>query len=269
MRTSDEIRIGCRLIDAELDRGPAKLSPEAEEHLRQCERCSRVYLFFLEKRPFQEASPDRLLDIQSELQRSLRPVTPQPAPRVLAIRLLIAFLLFAAPAIVMMGAAGLRDMTWMQRVVMLAVLTFGAGLLSMSLAWQVSPGSLRRIPPYVAILSLTAGFLLGLAILFPWQAPQAFLTRGWICLKAGLLLAVPAGALFWILVRRGRAFGVGMLGATLGAIAGLLGAFVLQFHCNIQDAGHLLVWHGGILILSIGLGILAAGGIEKLATRRR
>jgi len=43
---------------------------------------------------------------------------------------------------------------------------------------------------------------------------------------------------------------------------------VLQFHCDIKDAGHLFVWHGGILIISIGLGILAVGGIEKLATRR-
>jgi hypothetical protein len=59
-----------------------------------------------------------------------------------------------------------------------------------------------------------------------------------------------------------------MLGATLGAIAGFLGAFVLQFHCNIQDAGHLLVWHGGILIISIGLGILAAGAVERLGNRR-
>lgn len=81
-------------------------------------------------------------------------------------------------------------------------------------------------------------------------------------------MAIPAAILFWLLLRRGRALGVGTAGATFGAIAGLLGASVLQLTCNHQDAGHLLVWHGGVVIVSIGLGMLAAKGIELLGARQ-
>jgi hypothetical protein len=268
MKPSGAISAGCKLIDAELDGGPESLSEEAAAHLRDCERCRRMYQWFAAKTSRPEASPAILRNIQNDLKRSLRPVKPQPASPALATRLMILFLLLASPVILMMGTAGLHEMTWMQRVVMLSVLTFGAGVLSLSLAWQMTPGSLQRIAPRAAILCLVAGFLLGAAILFPWHAPEVFLTQGWPCLRAGLLVAIPGGALFWLLARRGAAYGAGTLGATLGAIAGLLGTFVLQFHCNIQDAGHMVIWHGGILAVSVGLGILAAGGVERLASHR-
>lgn len=48
------------------------------------------------------------------------------------------------------------------------------------------------------------------------------------------------------------------IGASVGALAGLLAASVLQFTRDRQDAGHLLVWHGGILLASIVLGMLVA-----------
>ena len=43
-----------------------------------------------------------------------------------------------------------------------------------------------------------------------------------------------------------------------GAIASLFGATVLQFTCNRQEAGHLLVWHGGVFVASILMGVLIA-----------
>ena len=277
MRTSEEISTDCKVIDAELDRaltaGHAtgrtwKLSEQALEHLRNCERCRGLYEWFAKGIPSPEPSPAVYQNVQDELKRSLRPVSPQPAPRFLAAQFLVVFLLFASPAIVMMGPAGLHEMTAIQLVGMVSVLVFGAGLLSLSLAWQMTPGSLHRVPPRVAILSLTAGFLVGVAVLFPWRAPEAFLARGLTCLKGGLLMAIPASLLFWLVLRRGHALGVGTAGATLGAIAGLLGASVLQLTCNHQDAGHLLVWHGGVVMVSIGLGMLAAKGIELLGARR-
>lgn len=277
MRTSEEISTDCKVIDAELDRaltaGEAtgrtwKLSEQAREHLRKCERCRKLYEWFAMGVPSLEPSPVIYENIQSELKRSLRPVSPQPAPRVLAAQFLVVFLLFASPAIVMMGPAGLHEMTAVQLVGIVSVLVFGAGLLSLSLAWQMTPGSLHRVPPRVAIVSLAAGFVVGVAVLFPWRAPEAFLVRGLTCLKGGLLMAIPAGLLFWLLLRRGRTLGVGTAGATLGAMAGLLGASVLQLTCSRQDAGHLMVWHGGVLIVSIGLGVLAAKAIELLGTRR-
>jgi hypothetical protein len=48
------------------------------------------------------------------------------------------------------------------------------------------------------------------------------------------------------------------LGGTLGAIAGLLGATVLQFTCSRQEPGHMLVWHAGVILVSATVGALIA-----------
>jgi len=276
MRTSEQISTDCKVIDGELDRAldasavrrTWRLSEEALEHLGKCERCRRLYEWFAKGLPVRETSPDVYESVQIELKRSLRPISAQPTPRVLAAQFLVVFFLFALPAIVMMGPAGLHEMTPIQLMGMLAVLVFGAGLLSLSLAWQMTPGSLHRVPPRMVILSLAAGFLLGVAILFPWHNSEAFLIQGLPCLKRGVLLAFPSALLFWLLMRRGRTLGAVTAGATLGAIAGLVGVSVLQLTCNRQEANHLLVWHGGVLIVSIGLGVFAAKAIELLGTRR-
>ena len=81
-------------------------------------------------------------------------------------------------------------------------------------------------------------------------------------------MAAPSSLLFWILVRRGHTLASGMLGATLGAIAGLVGASVLQFTCNRQDAVHLLVWHGGVVIVSLLLGAVVTWGVNTLVRPR-
>ena len=79
-----------------------------------------------------------------------------------------------------------------------------------------------------------------------------------------MLAALPAAALFWLIARRGAPLSFGTLGGTLGGIAGLLGATILQFTCSRQDAAHLLVWHGGVLAASITAGVLTAKIIARL-----
>jgi hypothetical protein len=61
---------------------------------------------------------------------------------------------------------------------------------------------------------------------------------------------------------------VGTLGGTLGAIVGLLSATVLQFTCSLQEASHLLVWHGGVLLASTALGVGIARLVERLSRER-
>jgi hypothetical protein len=116
---------------------------------------------------------------------------------------------------------------------------------------------------------LGVGFLTGAALLFPWRGGEAFASQGWPCLLAGSAVAIPGGVLFRLLTRRGVPLSAGAFGGTLGAIAGLLGVTVLQFRCIYQNATHLLVWHGGVLILSIAVGVLVAVAIERRARRRR
>ena len=279
-RMEDAMSNECRQIDLELDQllsqpasaraaqGPTlsenALSQKALAHLRKCERCRRLYHWLLGGNSPPELAASITDAVQARMKQSLTPVKPQASPRVLAAQFLLVFLLFSAPMVGMMGTAGLHEMNLTQVIGIGTVLVCGAALLSFSLAWQMSPGSLHRVPPRIAVIALAAGFLAATAVLFPWHEPQGFLERGWECLKAGVLMAAPSSLLFWILVRRGHTLASGMLGATLGAIAGLVGASVLQFTCNRQDALHLLVWHGGVVIVSLLLGVVVTWGVNTL-----
>ena len=128
----------------------------------------------------------------------------------------------------------------------------------------MTPGSLQRIPARGAMMILAAAFLIMVAILFPWHTPEGFFRLGWRCLKMGFMMAVPAAVLFGILVWRGAPLGLGTLGGTLGAIAGLLAITVLQFTCDTQEAIHLLVWHGAVPGLSALIGFLIGRSVSGL-----
>jgi len=171
---------------------------------------------------------------------------------------LLAFALFALPGGGILGFAGFQRMGLPQFIGVTGILAVGAAVLSLSLAWQMAPGSLQRFSTGAAITALALGFLGCVGILFPWHAPKAFVAQGWPCSVVGVTIAMPAALLFWILARRGAPLSREALGGALGAIAGLLGVTVLQFSCSRQEAGHLLVWHGGVLAVSTLMGILIA-----------
>jgi len=186
-----------------------------------------------------------------------------PAARVLAGQFAAIFAVFAAALIAMTGVTGFRTLRAWQALGIVVILAVGVSLFSLTLAWQIRPGSLQKIPAKLSWAYFGVGFLTGAALLFPWRGAEAFVSRGWPCLLTGSAVAIPGGVLFWLLTRRGVPLSAGAFGGTLGAIAGLLGLTVLQFHCLYQNAAHLLVWHGGILVLSITTGLLVALAIER------
>jgi len=217
----------------------------------------------LELAPSLELSPDLHRKISGALTASLQPVKPMPAARVLAGQFAAIFVVFAAALIAMMGVTGFRTLRAWQALGIVVILAVGVSLFSLTLAWQIRPGSLQKIPAKLSWAYFGVGFLTGAALLFPWRGAEAFVSRGWPCLLTGSAVAIPGGVLFWLLTRRGVPLSAGAFGGTLGAIAGLLGLTVLQFHCLYQNAAHLLVWHGGILVLSITTGLLVALAIER------
>jgi hypothetical protein len=217
----------------------------------------------LELAPAPELSSDLHRKISSALASSLQPAKPMSATGVLAGQFASVFLVFAAALIAMMGVTGFQTLNAWQTLGILAILAVGVSLLSLALAWQIRPGSQQRIPAKLLWACFGVGFLTGVALLFPWRGAEAFVSRGWPCLLMGSAVAIPGGILFWLLTRRGVPLSAGTFGGTLGAIAGLLGLTVLQFHCIYQDAAHLLVWHGSVLALSITAGVVVALAIER------
>jgi Negative regulator of sigma F len=266
-----ELKTDCKVVDAELDRHlterAPQLSPQAQKHLDECERCRKLYNDLSEALPLGSVRLEVEHRIIHTIQSSLKPVSRLRSSSMIVAQLMIAFFLISTAVTSMMQVTGIEAMNLPQLIGMSLILTLGVALLSLSLAWQMKPGSLQRIPARAAMGILAAGLVAGIAILFPWRTPEAFLVRGWHCMRAGLALAVPAALVFGFLVRRGAPLSLGMLGGTLGAIAGLLAVTVLQFTCNLQDLGHLLVWHGGVLVISTLAGWLIGRSVSGLTAR--
>jgi negative regulator of sigma F NrsF-like protein len=268
MKMLTEITSDCRAVDRELDRGfgapGSNLSEQVRWHLEQCERCSMLYEWAFRGIPSAPSSPELYGRIQSAIQGSLERVSPLPPTRVIAFEFGTTFLQLAIPAAAMMGLGGVEKMNVFQLIAITVGLALGVALLALSLAWQVTPGSLQRISMRGAVSILIAGFIVGVVFLFPWHTPEAFLARGWPCLRLGLVMALPAGLLFWLVARRGAPLEMKALGGTLGAISGLLGVSVLQFHCDRQETEHLLFWHGGVLLVSTVAGVLIASAASRV-----
>jgi hypothetical protein len=271
MKMIAKITPGCHDVDRELDRGfsapRSNLSEQVRRHLEECERCRMLHEWASRSIPTSPASPELYGRIQSAIYVSLQHVSPRPPVRVIAFEFGTAFLICAIGAAAWLGLGGLAKMNAFQWMGIAAVLALGVALMAISLAWQITPGSLHRISARGAVSILLAGFIVGIIFLFPWHTPEAFLARGWPCLRAGLLMALPAALLFWLLVRRGAPLEMNTLGGTLGAISGLLGVSVLQFHCDRQETEHLLFWHGGVLVVATAAGWLIASAAGRWGRR--
>ena len=266
---------GCKLIDRELDRHfgdseldraeefGARLSPEAWQHLEHCERCQRLCELLSNESPVSSGTPALYGRIRNSLQGSLHPVSPLPATRTLVIQFLAVFALFVLPISAMMGFFGLHRMNSVQLFGVTVIVAAAATGLAFSLAWQMRPGSFQRFSLPLAVAVLAVGFVGAISALFPWQESSHFVAEGWPCSLMGAMVALPAALIFWLLVRRGAPLSVTTLGGALGAIAGLLGVTVLQFSCSRQEATHLLVWHGGVLVLTTMGGILLASAVKR------
>ena len=268
-----EIKTGCKLVEAELDRQFAgrgsQLPLEVQRHLDECERCRTLYSYLAEEFPANTVSAEVEHRIAQTIQGSLKPVSRLGSTAAIAAQLTIVFLLISGAVISRMKVIGIEVMNLPQLIGISTILSFGVVLLALSLAWQMRPGSLRRIPEWASVGILGAGLLVGIMLLFPWKTPEAFVLRGWQCLRAGLVLAVPVALVFWFLVQRGAPLGLRSLGGTLGAIAGLLAVTVLQYTCDLQNIGHLLVWHGGVLVLSTLAGAMVGDCLSRLGPRFR
>jgi hypothetical protein len=265
-----ELKTDCRSLDAELDaqwgRPDAALSAEARRHIEGCPRCRALYQSLCVDAPAtgRGVAPAVQRSISEEIRKSLTPVKPQASTGMLAAQVAAAFLVISVVLSSMMKLVGIPVMNGVQMAGMSAVLALGLVVASRSLAWQMTPGSRQTIPAWNAVAILVLGLLIGMLVLFPMRTPQAFLARGLHCLRVGVMIAVPSAVLFWFMARRGAPLNLTTLGATLGALAGLVSVALLQVACDLQEMNHLVVWHGGVLLLTT----LAGAGVGRLLGER-
>ena len=252
----------CQAVDRALDRGRTgqgpQVSTEVQHHLRDCRRCRELYTYLAPPLTAESVPEGVGAALLAAIRRDLSPVAPMGPAIVIAFRLLAAFALIFIAALSSMKMLGVAAMTIPQLAVISATLVLGLVLLILSITWQMRPGSLRRISDRASVGVVVSALLLSTAALFPWIRPEveSFASRGWHCLGVGLSITAPAALVMWMLIRRGVPANPGSFGLTMGAFAGLVGFAVLQYTCDLQNVAHLLVWHLGVLLVSMLAGML-------------
>lgn len=252
--------MSCKEIDEFLDDRVSRVETSVPgwvaAHCRQCARCQQLLELLETRVRIQPPPADLLSRVDEVIAGSLRAVTPLSSARSFVLGFLTIVVALAGGGIVTMGVGATRVMGIWQFAGVGSILGASAVLLAISLSRQMAPGSQQKVRPAMLVFSLLACFPLALLLLFPWKLAGGFVSAGWHCASAGLVLVVPASVCFWFLVRRGAILAPGLTGATIGLLAGLVGATALHFGCEIAAAPHLVVWHAGLPVFSALAGFL-------------
>ena len=172
-------------------------------------------------------------------------------------------LVLVCAAVSLAGAAragffGFEKMDLLERSLIFPALVILACLAGNAFVHEMIPASRRRVSPG-ALLAFGSLVLLGVfALLFRDYRTDHFVSVGIVCLLTGLLHAIPAALLSWLLLRRGFAVNPVSAGLVAGALGGLAGVGVLELHCPNFQAAHILVWHTAVVPLSGAVGALVA-----------
>ena len=244
---------------------PGSLPPDILEHVRTCERCRRL-VDLLETPVVISEVPDALLaKLELQLTSGLQPVAQLPSTTYLFAAFLIAFLVLSVASGFGLGARSLAVMTLVQMAGVYVLLIASASVLALSLARRMAPGSRETFPSELLPAGLILALLLVISSLFQYHEEADFWKLGRPCITAGMALAVPSGILFWLLLRRGAVLSPEVSGANAGLLAGLVGMSVLEIHCPLTGALHIVTWHLGVALLSALCG-LAIGAMVKRST---
>ena len=258
--------MNCNDIDEALDvaaSGGAS-NPEIREHLDRCSRCRKLVAAI--GSPKFEAFPSTttLQQIESRLLSDLRPVH-RTRKEYLLTALALVFLCGVAFGVSRIGAFALAVMSPLQAGVMLAAVWGGAALTAHSLVSQIMPGSLHWIRPQILPLAVILSLALATVVLFQFQHERNFWAASWWCIRAGTKYGALAAVPLWLVSRRGAVLSPITTSLAVGLFAGLVGTAVLEIHCPILDAWHILFAHLGVPIFFTALAIAAGLVLDNRA----
>jgi hypothetical protein len=214
-----------------------------------------------------EVEPALLKRIADSINSSLRPVRPLPPTWVLTGGLALICGALAMAAAARAGFYGIEKLSVWERVLIFTTLGFLVWLAGKEFVSQLIPGSRKRLG-VGALLTIVGAALLGVfALVFRDYRTDHFISAGIACLLTGMLLAIPAALLSWLLLRRGLAVNPVAAGLAGGALAGLCGVTMLELHCANFQALHVLVWHTAVVSLSAAAGALVAWALSGYSAR--
>lgn len=210
-----------------------------------------------------KVQPVLLKRITDSIDLPVPPVRPLPPTWALtgALALICAAVALAAAAAA--GLRGIEELDVSARLPIFLTLAILVSLAGKEFVCRWIPGSRRHISAGV-FLTLVSVVLLGVfALVFRDYHTEHFVAAGVACLRTGLLLAIPAGVLSWLLLRRGFAVNTVAAGLLGGALAGLCGVTMLELHCVNFQALHVLVWHTAVVPVSASAGALVGWALRS------
>jgi hypothetical protein len=202
--------------------------------------------------------PALLERVAAFIKPSLQPVRPLPPTWALAGGLILICAAVALAGAARAGFYGIEQLNLFERALIfpaLAILMACAGIEFVS---EMIPGSRRRVTSGAFLAIGCAVLLCVFGFVFRDYHTDHFVHAGIACLATGILHAIPAALLSWLLLRRGFAVNAVAAGLAVGTLSGLAGVTMLELHCANFQALHILVWHIGVVLLSGALGALAA-----------
>ena len=205
-------------------------------------------------------------DQDRELLAAIEPRKPLAPPGAYLAGFALVFLATVAAGVLRFGPLAMRLLSGGTAALVLGTLSIAAVLLMMSLAGQMAPGSRQWIPPSWLLAGTLIMLAAVFALSFPVEPVPGFWRAAWNCFSAGLLIAAPAALLVWLLLRRGAFLSPRIAGATAGLLAGLAGTTMLEIHCPILSAPHILIAHLGAPLVGAILGVAAASAVRPRHT---
>ncbi len=206
--------------------------------------------------------------IGASIKSSMRPVRAVPPAWLMTIGLVLVCAGVSLAGAAHAGFFGLAKMDLLERLLVFPALGILMWLAAGSFVAQMIPASRQRISPGALLALGSAALLAVFAALFRDDHVDHFFSAGIACLVAGLLHAISAGLLSWLVLRRGFAVNPAAAGLVAGTLGGLAGLGMLELHCPNFEAAHILVWHLAVVPVSAALGALLGGACLRLSSRR-
>ena len=210
-----------------------------------------------------EVEPALLKRIADSINVSLRPVRPLPPTGVLTAGLVLICAAVAVAAAARLGFSGVAHLGLGRSVLILSTLAILVWVAGKELVSQLIPGSRQNFGGVALLATISISLLAVFALVFRDYRTEHFWSAGIMCLLTGVLLAIPAAFLSWLLLRRGFAVNSIAAGLVGGVLAGLCGVTLLELHCPSLQALHILVWHTAVVPVSAAAGALVGWALRR------
>jgi hypothetical protein len=198
--------------------------------------------------------PKVLGSVTASIKSSLRPIRPLPPQWLTTGVMLTVCAAISFAGALRAGFFGFAKMDLLERSLVFPTVVGLACLAATALVHQMIPASRRRASTAVLSALIILALLAVFASLFRDHGIVHFFSAGLACLATGVLYAIPAGLLSWLVIRRGFAVNPAAAGWVAGILAGLAGLGMLELHCPNFEAAHILVWHIAVVPVSAALG---------------